>query len=85
MYIKSHLIHKTTGVGATNNATYYDQLTSYQEPSSISGINIVHRLNYDNGIPYFLFGFRARTSKNNSIKNMYNPNVVKYSCTHTKN
>jgi hypothetical protein len=54
MYIKSHLIHKTTGVGATNNATYHEQLTSYQEPSSISGINIVQRLNYDNGIPYFL-------------------------------
>ena len=54
MYIKSHLIHKITGIGATNAATYHDQLTSYQEPSSINGISILHRLNYDNGIPYFL-------------------------------
>ena len=54
MYIKSHLIHKTTGIGATNAATYHEQLTSYQEPSSIGGINILHRLNYDDGIPYFL-------------------------------
>ena len=54
MYIKSHLIHKITGIGATNDATYHEQLTSYQEPSNISGINIVHRLSYDNGIPYFL-------------------------------
>lgn len=54
MYIKSHLIHKTTGVGATDALTFHEQLTSYKEPSSISGINILHRLNYDNGIPYFL-------------------------------
>lgn len=54
MYIKSHLIHKETGIGATNAATYHEQLTSYQEPSSIGGINILHRLNYDDGIPYFL-------------------------------
>ena len=54
MYIKSHLIHKTTSIGATNAVTYYEQLTSYQEPSNIAGISIIHRLNYDSGIPYFL-------------------------------
>jgi len=54
MYIKSHLIHKETGIGATNASTYHHQLNSYQEPSSISGINILYRMNYDDGIPYFL-------------------------------
>jgi|TARA_R100000734_G_C3306593_1_gene97095 hypothetical protein len=54
MYIKSHLVHKTTGIGATSASTYNEQLNYYQEPSSISGINILHRLNYDDGIPYFL-------------------------------
>tara|TARA_E500000331_G_C16989265_1_gene597073 strand:- start:170 stop:709 length:540 start_codon:yes stop_codon:yes gene_type:complete len=53
MYIKSHLIHKITGIGATNGATYHEQLTSYKDPV-FGGINIVHRMKYENGIPYFL-------------------------------
>ena len=54
MYIKGHLTHKTTGIGATNTSTFYHQLNSYNEPDYFSGITIVHRMKYDDGIPYFL-------------------------------
>ena len=54
MYIKAHLIHKQTGIGATSDSTYHEQSNFYQEPS-IDGITIVHRFNNDRiDIPYFL-------------------------------
>ena len=55
MYIKAHLINEQTGIGATSNTTYNEELNSYQEPSNIGGITIVHRFDDDQfGIPYFL-------------------------------
>ena len=53
MYIKAYLTHVDTGIGATDSASYSDQRFKYQEPS-FDGVTIVHRMNIENGIPYFL-------------------------------
>lgn len=53
MYIKTHLTHVDTGIGATDSASYSDQRFKYQEPN-FEHVTIVYRFNVENGIPYFL-------------------------------
>ena len=53
MYIKAYLTHVDTGIGATDSASYSDQKFKYREPN-FPGITIVHRMDVDGPIPYFL-------------------------------
>ncbi len=53
MYIKTYLTHVDTGIGATDSASYSDQRFKYREPN-FPGITIVHRMDVDGPIPYFL-------------------------------
>lgn len=53
MYIKTYLTHVDTGIGATDSASYSDQRFKYREPNFPS-ITIVHRMDVDGPIPYFL-------------------------------
>jgi len=53
MYIKTYLTHVDTGIGATDSASYSDQRFKYREPN-FPGITIVHRMDIEGTIPYFL-------------------------------
>ena len=53
MYIKAYLTHVDTGIGAIDSASYSDQRFKYREPN-FPGITIVHRMDVDGPIPYFL-------------------------------
>ena len=53
MYIKTYLTHVDTGIGATDFASYSGQRFKYREPN-FPGITIVHRMDVDGPIPYFL-------------------------------
>ena len=52
MYIKIHLTHVDTGIGAINLQTFSDQRHKYKIPN-FEGITIIHEME-DGVVPYFL-------------------------------
>lgn len=52
MYIKIHLTHVDTGIGATNVETFSEQRHKYKTPN-FGGITILHEMD-DGVVPYFL-------------------------------